>query len=199
MNLTYNWKDIIFNRKSMINIKRGIMNFRKSLRVPIGFFTGILFIWRAEPSLGSFFIGTLFIFFGEIIRFVSSGTLKKFEGVTRNGIYAYTRNPLYIGSFFLGTGACIISKDLLFSLMFFIFFILLYNRVMLREEKYLIGRYGEDYKLYLEEVPRIIPRKLNLKYVFRETSIALAIKNKEGKTLFGIALVLVIMIAKMIY
>ena len=175
------------------------MKFRKSLRMPIGFLAGILFIWRAKPSLASFIIGTLFIFFGEFTRFVSSGTLKKFEGVTRNGIYAYTRNPLYIGSFFLGTGACIISKDLLFSLMFFIFFISLYNRVMLREERYLIGRYGEDYRRYIEEVPRIFPRKFSLKCVFSETSPALAIKNKEGKTLLGIALVLMIMITKMIY
>lgn len=175
------------------------MKFRKSLRMPIGFLAGILFIWRAEPSLMSFVIGTLLIFFGELIRFVSSGTLKKFEGVTRNGIYTYTRNPLYIGSFFLGIGACIISKDLLFSLVFFIFFILLYNRVMIREERYLVDRYGEDYKRYLEEVPRIFPRKLNLKYVFHETSPALAIKNKEGKTLWGIALVLVIMIAKVFF
>jgi len=174
------------------------MKIRKSLRIPIGFLAGILFFLRAKPSLVSFIIGTLFIIFGELTRFVSSGTLKKFEGVTRNGIYAYTRNPLYIGSFFLGTGACIMSKDMLFSAAFFGFFILLYNRVMLREEKYLVGRYGEDYKRYLDEVPRIIPRKLNLKYVFHETLPALAIKNKEGKTLLGIALILVIMIVKII-
>ena len=83
--------------------------------------------------------------------------------------------------------------------MFFIFFIILYNRVMLREERYLIGRYGEDYRRYIKEVPRIFPRKFRLKCVFSETSPALAIKNKEGKTLFGIALVLMIMVAKMIY
>ena len=172
---------------------------KKSLRMPIWFLAGILFVWRAKPTLVSFIIGTLFIFFGELIRFVSSGTLKKFEGVTRNGIYAYTRNPLYIGSFFLGAGACIMSKDPLFSVVFFVFFIFLYRRVILREEKYLVGRYGEDYVRYLGEVSRIFPRKLNLKYIFRETSPALAIKNKEGKTLLGITFVLLIMIVKIIY
>ncbi|MBA7716314.1 hypothetical protein ES703_125384 [subsurface metagenome] len=175
------------------------MKFRKSLRIPIGFLAGILFIWRADPSPISFFIGTLFIFCGELIRFVSSGTLKKFEGVTRNGIYAHTRNPLYIGSFIMGTGACIISKDALFSAVFFTFFILLYGQVILKEEKYLIGRYGEEYVRYLKEVPRILPRNINIKYIFSETSPALAIKNQEGKTLCGIMLVLMIMIAKMIF
>jgi len=172
---------------------------KKSLRMPIGFLAGILFIWRAKPTLASFIIGMLLIFFGELIRFVSSGTLKKFEGVTRNGIYAYTRNPLYIGSFILGIGACIMSRNLLFSVVFFVFFIILYRRVILQEEKYLVGRYGEDYVRYLGEVSRILPRKLNLRCIFRETSPARAIKNKEGKTLLGITFVLLIMIIKIIY
>lgn len=175
------------------------MKTKRSLRVPIGFLAGILFIWKAEPSLISYIIGTLVIFFGELIRFVSSGTLKKFEGVTRNGIYAYTRNPLYIGSFFLGIGACILSKDLLFSAVFLAFFLLLYNRVIIREEKYLVGRYGEDYELYIKEVPRFFPKKINIMYVFQETSPSLAIKNKEGMTLWGIAIILILTFAKLIY
>lgn len=175
------------------------MKLRKSLRVPIGFFAGILFIWRANPTPKSFLIGTLFIFGGEFIRFISSGTLKKFEGVTRNGIYAYTRNPLYIGSFVMGTGACIIGKDVLFSAMFFTFFILLYGQVVIREEKYLIGHYGEEYVRYFKEVPRIFPQNINIKKVFSKTSPAQAIKNQEGKTICGIVLVLIIMVVKMVY
>ena len=176
------------------------MKIKRSYRIPIGFLAGILFIWRAEPSLMSFLIGLLFIFFGELIRFVSAGTLKKYKGiVSRNGIYAYTRNPLYIGSFLLGTGACIMSKDLLFSVVFFIFFILLYSRVIQREEKYLIYHYGDEYKKYLDEVPKIFPKKFNIAYVFSQTSPAGAINNKEGKTLIGIVLVIIIMVFKMIY
>ena len=175
------------------------MKTKRSLRVPIGFLAGILFIWRAEPSLISYIIGTLVIFFGELIRFVSSGTLKKFEGVTRNGIYSYSRNPLYIGSFFLGIGAFIISKDLLFSAVFLAFFLLLYNRVIIREEKYLVGRYGEDYERYIKEVHRFFPKKIDIMYVFQETSPSLAIKNKEGMTLWGIAIILILMFAKLIY
>ncbi len=70
---------------------------------------------------------------------------------------------------------------------------------MLREEKYLVGRYGEDYERYIKEVPRILPKKLNIMYVFQETSPSLAIKNKEGMTLWGIALLLALIFAKLIY
>ena len=173
------------------------MNVKRSLRIPIGFLAGLLFIWRAEPSTASYAVGAVFIVLGELIRFVSSGTLKKFEGVTRNGIYQYTRNPLYIGSFILGAGACIMSRDWLFSCLFFGFFILLYGRVIFREERYLAGRYGEDYVRYRAEVPRFFPRSFDIASVLRETSPALAIKNKEGKTLWGIAAVFIIMAVKM--
>jgi protein-S-isoprenylcysteine O-methyltransferase Ste14 len=172
---------------------------KKSLRMPIGFLAGFWFLWAADPTLQSFITGTLIMVLGETIRFVSSGTLRKFEGVTRNGMYRYTRNPLYIGSFVLGTGACIMGRDILFTAVFFIFFLLLYSRVILREEKYLVGRYGEDYVNYLAEVPRIIPRSLNLKYIMENTSPKLAIKNKEGKTLLGIAAILLIMLIKLIF
>lgn len=172
---------------------------KKSLRIPIGFLAGFLFIWRAEPTVASYVAGTVIIILGELIRFISSGTLKKFEGVTRNGMYRYTRNPLYIGSFLLGTGACVMGLDPLFSTVFFVFYIILYSRVILREEKYLVGRYGDDYMQYLQEVPRLIPRTLNLSYILSNTSPALAIKNKEGKTLLGIAAILLIILAKLIF
>lgn len=172
---------------------------KKSFRIPIGFLAGFLLIWRAEPTQMSYLIGTMIIILGESIRFISSGTLKKFEGVTRNGMYAYTRNPLYIGSFLLGSGACVIGMDPFFSAFFVVFYIILYGRVILREEKYLVGRYGEDYVLYLKEVPRLFPRKIDLPYILSSTSPARAIKNKEGKTLLGITAILLIMLAKLIF
>lgn len=173
------------------------MSVKNSLRIPIGFLAGLLFIWRADPAPASFALGAALIALGEVIRFVGSGTIKKFEGVTSNGVYKYTRNPLYIGSFILGAGACVMSRDWLFSAMFFVFFILLYSRVIIREERYLVGRYGDDYVRYLAEVPRLIPRSFDIAYVLRETSPRRAIKNKEGKTLAGIAGLLAAMVVKM--
>ena len=76
------------------------MKFRKSLRMPIGFLAGILFIWRAKPSLASFIIGTLFIFFGEFTRFVSSGTLKKFEVLHEMVSMHIQEIPFILGPFF---------------------------------------------------------------------------------------------------
>jgi len=175
------------------------MKLRKSFRIPIGFLIGAVYIVRADPSWETFFIGAVIMIFGEFIRFVSSGTLIKFEGVTRNGIYSYTRNPLYIGSFFIGTGACIIGRDVLVILIFTVLYPLIYISVIRREEQFLTNRYGNDYLQYTREVPRIIPRRFNLYEVLGETAPFLAVKNRELLTVAGIAAVWIIMVIKMVW
>ncbi len=170
---------------------------RNTYRIPLGFLAGAVYIIRAEPSFGSFLVGAAFMVFGEFIRFVSAGTLIKFEGVTRNGIYAYIRNPLYIGSFFIGTGACIMGRDMVFIVLFLIVYPLVYARTIKREERYLKGRYGEDYERYICEVPGIIPKRFNLREILSETAPFLAMKNREYLTLWGITAVWVIMAMKM--
>jgi hypothetical protein len=171
----------------------GIMKIKKTLRIPIGFLVGILFLWKANPSPRSFTIGTLVMIMGECIRFISSGTLIKFEGVTRNGIYAFTRNPLYIGSFLIGLGACIAGRSYLFTGLFIVLFPLIYYPVIRREETWLIDRYGKEYLDYLRETPRIIPRRFDIAEALRETSPFLAVKNRELRAVLGLAIVLLIM------
>ncbi|MHB9027426.1 MAG: methyltransferase family protein [Candidatus Latescibacterota bacterium] len=173
------------------------MKIKKTFRIPIGFLAGFLFLWRANPSPRSFVIGALMMVIGECIRFISAGTLIKFEGVTRNGIYAFTRNPLYIGSFLIGVGACIVGRDLIFAALFIVFFPLLYLRVIRREEAWLVDRYGDEYAAYLREIPRIIPRRFDIAEALRETSPFLAVKNRELRTVLGLAIVLLVMTVKL--
>lgn len=174
------------------------MKLPNSLRIPIGFAAAAWFIGTADPTAASLGVGAVLMVLGEAIRFVSAGTLRKFEGVTRNGMYAYTRNPLYAGSLLIGAGACVMGRDPWFALVFAAGFAYLYSRVIFREEWYLRGRYGDEYRRYLAETPRIVPHRMNVGYVLRESSAALAIKNKEGKTLWGIAGIFAVMAAKLL-
>jgi protein-S-isoprenylcysteine O-methyltransferase Ste14 len=172
---------------------------RKSWRVPIGFFAAIWFIWVADPTPVSLVIGAIIMALGETIRFLSAGTLRKFKGVTRTGMYAYTRNPLYIGSFLIGLGASITGRDALFAIVFLAVFIILYTRVVFREEKYLVGRYGDDYVKYLDEVPRFIPHTINIAEVLRGSSLSQAYHNRERQAIMGVLGIWAVMIAKMIW
>ena len=175
----------------------GSMKIHKVFRLQIGFLAVLLFIWRADPTTLSFIIGGCIMALGECVRFVSAGTLIKFEGVTRTGIYSCIRNPLYAGSFILGAGGCVMGRDPVFAALFLILFPLVYRGVIRGEETWLIGRYGDDYRRYLEEVPRIFPRRLDLREIFRETSPFLAVKNRELGAIGGMALVMAIMAVKM--
>ena len=131
------------------------MKFRNSYRIPLGFLFGIMYIWRANLTVTSFFLGATIMIFGECIRFLGAGTLMRYKRITVTGIYAYTRNPLYTGSFFIGIGACIMGRDVIFTVLFLVIYLLVYSKVIQREERYLAIRYGEDYQHYLQEVPRI--------------------------------------------
>jgi len=175
------------------------MKLKNSLRIPVGFAAGAVFLYRAEPVLWSFVTGLLFMLCGEAVRFISAGTLIKYEGVTRNGIYSCTRNPLYFGSFLIGAGACIMGRDPYFTLFFFIVFPVVYLRIVKREEAFLRGRYGDDYERYTREVPRFWAGRLEVGAVLRESSLFLAVKNGELRAVAGIAGILAVMLLKMMW
>jgi len=169
---------------------------KNTFRIQIGFIAGIVFLWRADPTMTSFAAGAALMVFGEAIRFISAGTLVKFEGVTRDGIYACVRNPLYIGSFFIGLGACVIGRDIWFTAVYTAAYILIYRKIILREETWLTGRYGGDYLSYVGDVPRIIPRRVSPREILAETAPFLAVKNRELKTVAGIAAVWIVLALK---
>lgn len=179
---------------------RSIVNIKKNIRLPLGYVMGIVFLFRANPTFRSILTGSFFVIIGEAIRFISAGTLKKYKGVvSRNGIYSYTRNPLYIGSFLLGVGFCIIGQDILSFMLFLVLFIPVYRRVIRREEAFLFKQYGDEYLDYCQSVPRIMPRKTpDIGYIVKEASKAKSFNNKEGKTLLGIMAVLTMLIVKLI-
>jgi protein-S-isoprenylcysteine O-methyltransferase Ste14 len=71
-----------------------------------------------------------------------------------SGIYAHTRNPMYLGLglFVLGVGVALGSIGTL--LMLVPGALVLHYGVVLREERYLERKFGEDYRRFKAEVPR---------------------------------------------
>src|SRR5437870_3209682 len=72
------------------------------IRVPLGFAFAILFLVFAKPTMLSIACGGGIAFIGVAIRAWSSGHIRKAKELAVSGPYAYTRNPLYVGSFILG-------------------------------------------------------------------------------------------------
>ncbi len=74
------------------------------------------------------------------------------------GPYAYTRNPLYLGSFVMGVGFTVASGRFVLGILFAALFLGIYVPVMRVESATLAKLFGESYQRYLKAVPLFLPR-----------------------------------------
>src|SRR5262249_60426591 len=77
------------------------------LRVPVGFITAILFVFFSRPTWRSLAAGVPITLCGALYRAWASGHLRKNAELAVSGPYAFTRNPLYFGSFVMAAGCAI--------------------------------------------------------------------------------------------
>ncbi|MDT4898855.1 MAG: hypothetical protein QOH25_3932 [Acidobacteriota bacterium] len=127
-------------------------------RVPLGFLCGALFLWFAHPVMLTLIIGGGIALIGLAVRAWSAGHIRKNAELATSGPYAYTRNPLYLGSFLLGVGFTIASGQPWLALPFAALFLGIYFPVMRVEAKQLAELFGEDYQMYASAVPLLLPR-----------------------------------------
>jgi protein-S-isoprenylcysteine O-methyltransferase Ste14 len=74
--------------------------------------------------------------------------------IVTSGIYASSRNPIYLGWFVLIVGRGLIYASVLVLLSAVTMLLLLYWAVILEEEKYLERKFGEEYMSYKRSVRR---------------------------------------------
>ena len=138
-------------------------SFRKlaqRIRVPAGFVLAPLLIIAAQPTAGSLAAGGFISLVGLLIRGWASGCLRKNEELAMSGPYAHTRNPLYLGTFLLGSGIAVATGQLWFALLFIGLYLLLYVPVMSAEAETMRQLFPLSYAIYSKEVPMFVPRML---------------------------------------
>lgn len=74
------------------------------------------------------------------------------------GVYALVRHPIYAASLYISTGVILISQNVYLFVLPVIYWVALSIIIKNTEEKWLIELYGEDYKIYSQNVNRFIPR-----------------------------------------
>lgn len=126
-------------------------------RVPLGFVLGIAFVILSHPAAGFLIAGAITAFLGLLLRACAAGYLEKSRALATSGPYRYTRNPLYLGSFFMGLGFAVAARSWVLGLVFVCFFILIYGPVMRREESFLRRQFGEPYERYANHVSLFFP------------------------------------------
>jgi protein-S-isoprenylcysteine O-methyltransferase Ste14 len=127
-------------------------------RVPLGFVCAALFIIFAKPRPGTLIAGAVVCLIGLAIRAWSAGHIRKNDALATSGPYAYTRNPLYLGSFLLGLGFTVASARWPLAVLFVAIFLGIYFPVMRVEASTLVELFGESYRLYARDVPLFVPR-----------------------------------------
>jgi hypothetical protein len=94
---------------------------------------------------------------GLWLRGYAAGYVKKNAELTRTGPYAYTRNPLYLGSIALAFGFAIAAGRWWLILLLVGMFLFIYVPTILSEEAFLRGEFPE-FDEYARRVPRLLPR-----------------------------------------
>ncbi len=133
-------------------------NFFVRWRVRLGYPLAIAVLYFSRPTPRSILLGALAGVFGLWVRAYAAGYLHKQELLTVTGPYAYTRNPLYLGSAILALGAGIATYYWLSALILTLYFSVFYSIVMKREAKELHLRHGASFEAYARAVPLFIPR-----------------------------------------
>ena len=127
------------------------------LRVPSGFLLVIVFAWFSRPTPLSMAIGVPLSLAGLALRAWAAGCLAKNRQLATGGPYAYTRNPLYIGTLLVAAGLAVASRSIGLAALFAVVFLLVYLPVIQNEEQHLRQIFPE-YAEYAERVPALIPR-----------------------------------------
>src|SRR5690348_17985961 len=116
-------------------------------RVPLGFLFAAGYLWFAVPDWASLSAGFAITVVGIIIRAAASGHITKNAALTTTGPYAYTRNPLYLGSIVIGLGFGVAALNVVIVVAITALFIAIYLPVISSEEEFLRAKFPgfDDY------------------------------------------------------
>jgi protein-S-isoprenylcysteine O-methyltransferase Ste14 len=143
----------------------GAVLFRHRGWLPVPF----LFVPLVVPGVmeaTNWIFGGLLVVLGEAIRLAgvaAAGTVTRrrsrtVQRLVTYGIFAWTRNPLYVGNFLIWIGFTVISGVLWFIPIAVVLFAVEYTLIVRYEEGVLESIFGEEYLAYKARTPRWVPR-----------------------------------------
>jgi protein-S-isoprenylcysteine O-methyltransferase Ste14 len=132
----------------------------RRIRVPLGFVAAALYVfelWRQAPRPAAVAWSAALVVPGLLLRGYAAGTVKKNRELATTGPYAYTRNPLYLGSMLIAAGFALALLSWAVALVLALGFLAIYVPVIASEERFLRAAFPE-FDEYCRKVPRLLPR-----------------------------------------
>jgi protein-S-isoprenylcysteine O-methyltransferase Ste14 len=168
----------------------------RRIRVPLTFAFALIYLWLARPTNFSMLLGGLIVIPGLIVRTLASGHVQKNEQLTTAGPYAYTRNPLYLGSIIIATGFAVASQSWWIAVGMAVIFIAIYVPVIRSEEAFLRHRFPE-FEEYARRVPALLPRFRRFNSPAGQFSWDLYRRHREYNAIDGSVAMMVALAAKL--
>jgi len=166
-------------------------------RVRLGYPLAILVLWVSRPVPLSILSAAILGAMGLFIRARAAGYLHKQEVLTVTGPYAYTRNPLYLGSAILVLGVAAAARSWIAAALLLGYFAIVYGVVMRREEQELRQHHGAAFDEYARTVPLFLPRLTAARLSVASSSsfsFTQYKKNQEYRAAIGFLLVLIVLV-----
>lgn len=111
-------------------------------------------------SLLGLFIRMLTV--GNIARNTSGRNTSKgqiAENINTTGMYSLVRHPLYLGNFFMWLGIILYVAIPWLIVLSLFFFYVLYERIMLAEERYVRQKFADQFDKWAQTTPAFFPNK----------------------------------------
>ncbi len=164
----------------------------------MGFALGVAFLVFSQPDSRSLAAGAGVALVGLVVRAYAAGCLDKNRSLASSGPYAYTRNPLYLGSTIMGCGFALAGRSWLLGVGFIGLFTAVYWPVMRREAEFLTNQFGEVYVRYARAVPFFLPTGRHASAPGGTFQWRLYRQNREYQAGLGFAAAIAFLAAKMI-
>jgi protein-S-isoprenylcysteine O-methyltransferase Ste14 len=143
----------------------GALLFRNRSWLPV-LFIGVPLLSPGHMSAAAWIVGAIAVVAGEWIRLAgvaAAGTVTRrrsrtVQRLVTYGIFAWARNPLYVGNFLIWMGFTIISGVFWFLPLAIVIFGIEYSLIVRYEEGVLESIFGAEYLAYKQTTPRWVPR-----------------------------------------
>lgn len=113
-------------------------------------------IWEAFCLIVSFLgLGIRIFTVGSVPGGTSGRNRRKqvADSLNTKGMYSVTRNPLYLGNFFMGLGVALFAHLWWLTTIYILLFWLYYERIIFAEEEYLRNKFGDEYLEWASKTP----------------------------------------------
>jgi hypothetical protein len=136
---------------------------------------------------------------GLLLRGYAAGHLRKHKKLAVSGPYAFTRNPLYLGSVLLAAGFSVASHSWISTVLLAAYLAIFYPVVIRKEQGELKTLYGAAFVDYASQVPAFWPRLSPAGMSAERFSWPLYRQNREYEAAIGVAVAMVILFMIMLW